>query len=106
VSTANPLVEMEVAVERIYPSSRGTAEPFLPAERLTLEEAIRAFTLGSAFVNHLDADTGTIEPGKLADLAVIDRDLFDAAAGPVGNAKVLATFVGGAAVFEDPALGS
>jgi predicted amidohydrolase YtcJ len=57
-------------------------------------------------VNHLDADTGTIEAGKLADLAVIDRDLFEADAGPVGDARVLATFVGGVAVFEDPALGS
>jgi predicted amidohydrolase YtcJ len=106
VSTANPLEEMEVAVERVFPTSRGLVEPFLPAERLTLEQAIRGFTLGSAYVNHLDADTGTIEPGKLADVAVIDRDLFDSGAGPIGRAKVLATFVGGVAVYEDPALGS
>lgn len=106
VSTANPLLEIEVAVERVFPASRGAVEPFLPAERLTLEEAIRAFTIGSAYVNHLDAETGTIEAGKLADLAVIDRDLFAAGAGPIGDAKVLATFVGGVAVFEEPSLGS
>jgi predicted amidohydrolase YtcJ len=105
VSTANPLEEMEVAVTRVYPTSRGSGKPFLPAERLTLEEALRAFTLGSAHVNHLDDETGTIEPGKLADLAVIDRDLFAPDAGPIGGAKVLATFVGGKPVFEDPALG-
>jgi predicted amidohydrolase YtcJ len=105
VSTPNPLLEIEVAVNRVYPSSRGTAEPFLPAERLTLDEAIRAFTLGSAYVNHLDRDTGSIEAGKLADLAVLDRDLFAEDAGPVGDARVLATFVGGVAVFEDPGLG-
>jgi hypothetical protein len=105
VSTPNPLLEIEVAVNRVYPSSRGTAEPFLPAERLTLEEAIRAFTPGSAYVNHLDRDTGSIEAGKLADLAVLDRDLFAEDAGPVGDARVLATFVGGVAVFEDPGLG-
>ena len=68
-------------------------------------EAIRGFTLGSAYVNHLDDDTGSIEVGKLADLAVVDRDLFAPDAGPIGDARVLATFVGGAAVFEDPALG-
>src|ERR1700674_688931 len=74
VSTPNPLLEIEVAVNRVHLGS--TAAPFLPAERLKLEESIRAFTHGSAYVNHLDADTGTIQQGKLADLAVIDRDLF------------------------------
>jgi predicted amidohydrolase YtcJ len=105
VSTPNPLLEIEVAVTRIYPTSRDTARPFLPEERLTLEQAIEAFTLGSAYVNHLDDETGTIATGKLADLAVIDRDLFAPDAGPIGDAKVLATFVGGKVVFEDPALG-
>ena len=38
-----------------------------------------AFTRGSAFVNFLDRETGSIEPGKLADLAVLDRDLFELA---------------------------
>jgi predicted amidohydrolase YtcJ len=105
VSTPNPLLEIEVAVNRIYPDARDTAKPFLPDERLTIEESIAAFTLGSAYVNHLDDDTGTIAPGKLADLAVVDHDLFAPDAGPIGDAKVLATFVGGKAVFEDPALG-
>jgi predicted amidohydrolase YtcJ len=105
VTTPNPLLEIEVAVNRIYPTSRDTARPFLPDERLTLEEAIQAFTLGSAYVNHLDDETGTIATGKLADLAVVDRDLFAPDAGPIGDAKVLATFVGGEAVFEDPTLG-
>jgi predicted amidohydrolase YtcJ len=105
VSTANPLEEMEVAVTRVATELRGEREPFLPDERLTLEESIRAFTLGSARVNHLDADTGSIEVGKLADLAVIDRDLFAQDAGPIADARVLLTLVGGAVVFEDPALG-
>jgi predicted amidohydrolase YtcJ len=105
VSTPNPLEEIEVAVNRVYPESRA-AEPFLPDERLTLAEAVEAFTLGSAFVNHLDDETGTIEPGKLADLTVIDRDLFALDAGPIGDGRVLATFVGGQAVFEDSTLGA
>ena len=105
VSTPNPLEEMEVAVTRVYPDSRGRAEAFLPDERLTLDEAIRGFTLGSAYANHLDDETGSIEAGKLADLIVIDRDLFAPDAGPIGDAKVLLTVVGGTAVFEDAALG-
>ena len=60
---------------------------------------------GSAYVNHLDAETGTLEVGKAADLAVLDRDLFDRGAGAIGEAVVVGTFVEGASVFEDPALG-
>jgi predicted amidohydrolase YtcJ len=105
VSTANPLEEIEVAVERVWLESRGEKEPFLPEERLTLAEAIHGFTLGSAYVNHLDDATGSIETGKLADLAVIDRDLFAPDAGPIGEAKVVLTTVGGEIVFEDPTLG-
>ena len=55
-------------------------------------------------MNHLDDETGTIEVGKLADLAVIDRDLFDRGAGAIGEAAVVGTFVEGVAVFEDAAL--
>jgi predicted amidohydrolase YtcJ len=80
-------------------------DAFLPEEAVTLEAAVRAYTAGSAYVNHLDRETGTIEVGKLADLVVIDRDLFDANAGSIGQGRVLATFVGGTAVFEDAALG-
>jgi predicted amidohydrolase YtcJ len=105
VSTPDPLAEMHVAVNRVLRHPRVSPIPFLPAERLTLEQAMHGFTMGSAYVNHLDDDTGSITPGKLADLAVVDRDLFALDAGPIGDARVLATFVGGDPVFEDPALG-
>jgi predicted amidohydrolase YtcJ len=103
VSTANPLLEIEVAVNRVIDVNRDE-EPFLPEERLDLIDALAAFTSGSAYVNHLDAATGTLETGKLADLAVIDRNVFAPDAGPIGDARVMLTLVGGEAVFEDPAL--
>ncbi len=103
VSTPDPLLEIEVAVERVADESRGEREPFLPDERLELIDALAAFTAGSAHVNHLD-ETGTLEVGKLADLAVLDRDLFDRGAGPIGDANVVGTFVDGLAVYEDAAL--
>ena len=84
-------------------ASPAASAAFLPDERLTSIEAIPASRPGSAYVNHLDDDTGSIEVGKLADLAVLDRDLFDRGAGPIGDARVVATFIDGAAVFEDPA---
>jgi predicted amidohydrolase YtcJ len=93
---------MEHAVTRVAWQSRGRREPFLPAERLTLDQALAGFTTGTAFVNHTDSDTGSIEVGKLADLAILDRDLFAPDAGPIGDARVLATIVEGDLVFEDP----
>jgi predicted amidohydrolase YtcJ len=110
VSTPNPLEEIEVAVTRMArrhdPDAHGMLrQPFLPDEALSLADSIAAFTAGTAWVNHLDSETGTIEVGKLADLAVIDRDLFAPDAGPISEGRVIATFVGGVAVFEDAALG-
>jgi predicted amidohydrolase YtcJ len=104
VSTPDPLLEMEVAVERVADESRGVREPFLPDERIELIDALAGFTAGSAYVNHLD-ETGTLEVGKLADLAVLDRDLFDRAAGAIGEAQVVGTFVEGRSVYETADLG-
>jgi hypothetical protein len=105
VSSPNPLWEMHVAVNRLpapgYPYSEGTAEVFLPEERIDLPTAIHAFTMGSAYVNHLDEATGSIEVGKLADLCVLDRNLFDGPVAEIGEAKVVLTLVEGERVFED-----
>jgi len=104
VSTADPFIEMETAVERVRVEHRGAKPAFLPDERIELAEALRAFTRGSAWVDHLDRDVGSIEVGKAADLVVLDRDLFDRGAGAIGEARVQATFVGGTAVHELPGL--
>jgi len=105
VSTADPLLQMEVAVERVSDEHRGRRPAFLPAERIGLDDALAGFTLGSAWANHLDDEVGSIEIGKSADLAVLDRDLFDRGAGAIGEARVIATFIDGKAVFEEPELG-
>ena len=77
-------------------------EPFLPDERLDLESALRAFTVGAAWANGLDGVTGTLEPGKLADVVVLDRDVFDRGAGEIGDARVVLTLSEGVAVHVDP----
>ncbi|HEX6473635.1 MAG TPA: amidohydrolase [Candidatus Limnocylindria bacterium] len=94
VTTPNPLLEMEVAVTRTDTDARDGPALF-PEERLTLDEALTAFTLGSAFVNHREAETGSIEVGKRADLAILDRDIRSPDAGPLGEAKVMATLLDG-----------
>jgi predicted amidohydrolase YtcJ len=103
VSSSDPLLEIETAVERRYRDVFRDRDVFLPDERLELVDALAAFTSGSAYVNHLD-ETGTLEVGKLADLAILDRDLFDRGAGAIGEAKVVGTFVEGQSVFERPEL--
>ena len=106
VSSANPIWEMHIAVERQAPASdAGDRGVLLPEERLDLIDALAAFTIGSAYVNHLDRDTGTLEVGKLADLAVLDRDLFDRGTGEILEASVVGTFVEGVSVYETPDLG-
>jgi predicted amidohydrolase YtcJ len=104
VSTFDPLPQLEVAVTRVFPETRDL-EPLLPEEALDLPTALRTFTSGSAHVNFLDAETGTLEPGKLADLVVLDRDVLDPGSGPIGDARVLLTLVEGQAVYADPGLG-
>ena len=99
VSTPNPLQQIEVAVNRVAPYDRDH-RPFLEDQKLGLGECFEAFTLGSAFVNHLEDVMGSIEVGKRADLAVIDRDPFDPDTGPIGEAVVDLTMIGGTVLYE------
>jgi predicted amidohydrolase YtcJ len=99
VTTADPIQGIHVAVNRRHPGA--DLPVFLPGQCLDLGTAITAYTAGSSYVNHLD-DTGTIAPGKLADLAVLDRDPFDGPAGEIAATRVLQTFVGGERVHAAP----
>jgi predicted amidohydrolase YtcJ len=76
------------------------AEPLLPEQRIDLATAITAYTMGSAFVNSLESETGSIRAGKLADLVVVDRNLFDAPPERIADARVVMTVVDGVPVFE------
>jgi predicted amidohydrolase YtcJ len=103
VSTPNVMAEIEVAVTHRSPELRDR-DVFLPDERIDLPEALAMWTVGSAWVNHLEHETGTIEVGKAADLAVLDRDIFAPDAGHLGDVKVLLTLVEGQTVHEAPGL--
>ena len=97
VTTANPLAEIEVMVNRIDPEHRENA-PFLPEQRVPLPVAVSAFTSGSAFVNH-DDRAGTLEVGHRADLTVLDRNIFTEPQERISDARVVATFASGIPVF-------
>ncbi|MEW2295012.1 amidohydrolase [Streptomyces sp. NPDC006743] len=96
VSSPDPLQGIHVAVNRREPG--GSAPVFLPGERIGLAEAVRAYTAGSARVNHLD-DTGEVREGALADLVVLDRDPFAGPPEEIADTKVRETYVGGVRVF-------
>ncbi|WP_281156380.1 amidohydrolase [Streptomyces sp. HYC2] len=98
VSSPDPLAGIHVAVNRMEPGATD-GRVFLPEQRLDLATAVAAYTAGSAHVNGLD-DTGTLRPGHLADLVVLDRDIFTAPAEEIHTARVLRTYVGGALVHS------
>jgi predicted amidohydrolase YtcJ len=101
VSSPNPLAAIHTAVNRQAAPGyeEGDYEPFLPEQAIDLATSLTAYTAGSAWVNHLDDATGTIEVGKYADLAVLDRDPFAGPADRIGATRVLQTFVEGDRVF-------
>jgi predicted amidohydrolase YtcJ len=100
VSSANPLEELEVAVTRMGPNGE-TKTPYLPDERIDLRDALAAFTLNAAYVNFQEERTGSIEAGKLADLIVLDRNLFAIPPAQISDTKVLLTLFGGKPIFGD-----
>jgi predicted amidohydrolase YtcJ len=102
VSTADPWPQIQVAVTRV-PVDHPEREPLLPGQALDLEACLEAFTMGSAFVNRLDEESGTLEPGKLADLTVVDRDPLAAEPGSLHQVRTALTLVEGAVVYERPA---
>jgi predicted amidohydrolase YtcJ len=103
VSSPNPLEEMHVAVNRqmppSYPFRVDNTEVFLPDERIDLATALAAFTMGSAYANHREHDTGSIEVGKRADLAVLDRNVFAHPETEIAEARCLETYVDGDRVY-------
>lgn len=100
VSTPDPLAAIHTAVHRTSYGEPGPAgtDPFLPEQALPVEVAFAAYTSGAAWVNHRD-DAGTIRPGAVADLVVLDRDPFRTPE-EIGAARVRSTWIDGECVFE------
>jgi predicted amidohydrolase YtcJ len=100
VSSANPFEEMETAITRMEATSEPTT-PFMPEERIGLPEALAAFTINAAYTNHDEKNTGSLEVGKQANLAVLDRNLFEIPATEISDTKVLLTLFEGKPVHGD-----
>ena len=72
----------------------------MPEQRITIDQAISAYTSGSAFAEFEEKDKGKLAPGMLADFVVLDRDLTAVSAEKMLGTKVLRTVVGGKTVYE------
>jgi predicted amidohydrolase YtcJ len=98
VAPLSPLLGIYAAVTRRTLDGRNPGGWF-PEERITLEQALRAYTAGVAYAGFMEGRTGTLRPGMLADLTVLDRDLFATPPDSLDAARVTTTIVGGRVVF-------
>ena len=96
-----------MAVNRVKSARLGRAgepeceHPFLPAQAITVDDAIGAFTAGVDWVNHEEHAAGTLLSGLRADVAVLDQDLYAIPPGDIGGTSVVMTVASGNVVFGD-----
>jgi predicted amidohydrolase YtcJ len=101
IVTLNPWPGVRNAIMR-QTTEGNPAGGFVPQERINLQDAIKAYTLGAAFAGHREKTEGSIEPGKLADLIVLARDVFKIEPNQIADMEVLLTMVGGRIVYQAP----
>ena len=101
IVTQNPWPGVQNALTR-QTTEGEPAGGWIPKERISLADAIRAYTLGAAFAGHREKSEGSLEAGKLADLILVDRNLFLIEPTEIGKTEVLLTMVGGKVVYESP----
>lgn len=107
VSSPNPLQQIHVAVNRALsprlgrPGAPETSRPLRPDEAIPVDAAVHAFTAGVAYVNHEEHVTGTLRPGMLADVAVLDRDIYTVPPETIGDTSVTMTIASGQVVHGE-----
>jgi predicted amidohydrolase YtcJ len=101
VAPLNPMLTLYAAVTRRTLDGKNP-DGWFPEQKLTLPEAIEAYTMGSAYAEFSEKRKGSITPGKLADIVVLDSDLFALPPEQIKDAEVIATIVGGKVVYEAP----
>jgi predicted amidohydrolase YtcJ len=95
VEKIDPLLGIHAAVTRRRADGSPGPEGWYPEQRLTVEEAVRAFTWGAAYAAGKEDRLGSITPGKLADFTVLDQDIFEIEPMELLNTRVEATLIGG-----------
>ncbi len=99
VAPLNPLFTIYAAVTRRTLDGKNP-KGWVPEQKISVEEAVRAYTVGSAYAEFQEEVKGSITPGKLADLVILSRDIFRIDTKEIENVKVVATILDGRIVYE------
>jgi predicted amidohydrolase YtcJ len=99
VSSLAPLDGIQVAITRRLTSEGERRPPWLPEEVVDLATAIAMYTINGAYQTHQERDTGSIEVGKLADLVVLEQNLFAVAPREIHRVRVVRTILEGKTVY-------
>jgi hypothetical protein len=99
VVSMSPFLGLHVAVNRQTPEGKPEGG-WLPEQRLSLEQALAGYTSGAAYAAFMDAETGSLVPGKWADLVVLRDDLFAVPPSRLADNQVVLTMVGGRIVHR------
>ncbi|HEU4747896.1 MAG TPA: amidohydrolase [Gemmatimonadaceae bacterium] len=100
VAPPTPLEGIYAAVTRRTLDDRNPAG-WVPEQKIGVDDALRAYTTGGAYASFEENEKGILAPGKLADVVVIDRDLFRISPETIRDARVSYTIVGGRVIYED-----
>lgn len=100
VAPLDPMLGVYAAVTRATLDGKNPGGWF-PEEKITLPEAIEAYTMGAAFAEFQESEKGSITPGKLADMVILSDNIFDIKAEAIRNVKVKTSIVGGKVVYGD-----
>ena len=101
VAPLSPLLGVYAAVTRATIDGKHPGG-WVPAQKITVEEAVRGYTSGSAYAEFAEADKGTLAPGALADLAILSDDIFTIEPARIKDVTVRTTIVGGRVVYDAP----
>jgi predicted amidohydrolase YtcJ len=99
VAPLNPMLGLYAAVTRATLDGK-TPNGWFPEQKLTVAEAVEAYTMGSAYAEFQENDKGSITPGKLADMVLLSDDVFSIDPAKIRDVKVTTTFVGGKIVWD------
>ncbi len=104
VAPLDPLMGIYAATTRRTLDGRNP-QGWVPEQRITVAEAVHAYTMGSAFAEHQDAVKGSIEPGKLADLVILTDDIFSIPAADIAKTRVFMTIFDGTVIYRQSSKG-
>jgi predicted amidohydrolase YtcJ len=99
VAPLNPMLTIYAAVTRATLDGKNP-DGWFPEQKLSVAEAVEAYTMGSAYAEFQEKEKGSITSGKLADMVVLSDDIFSIDAAKIRGVKVLKTIVGGKTVWD------